>query len=108
MRHSSPGGFHQPRNAVRKRNDNGDEDQSDDQLPDIGQIAGQVGAQDIDADRPEHRTDQGPAAAERDVDDEFRAEHEARQLGRHHSGEVRVTETRKPGDAGERRREQRF
>ena len=108
MHHSSPSGFHQRRDAVWKRNDNGDEDQSDDQLPDIRQVSREVRAQDIHADCTHKRSNQGPAAAERDVDDEFRAEHEARQLGRHHGGEIRVAEARKPGDASERRRKQNF
>src|SRR6476646_10841710 len=73
MHHASPGGFHQRRDAVWKRDDNNDEDQSDDQLPDIRQVAGEVRAQDIYADCTHKRTNQGPAAAERRREQNFDA-----------------------------------
>ena len=57
---------------ARHHHDDGHEGHADDQFPDEGQVAAQVGRADVDQQRAEHRPDHRAAAAERHPDDASR------------------------------------
>src|ERR1700726_4658622 len=88
--------------TVRECENDGDQGYADDQLPNIRQAAREVGASRPDAQRPLDGADGGPAAAERDHDDQPGPERETGILRRGDPSERGVTE---PGDGRDDRGE---
>jgi hypothetical protein len=86
--------------AVGEGEDDGDQRDADDQFPDIGQAAGEVGACDLDAKRADDGADDRAAAAERDHDDQPRPEREACVLGCRDRAERGIAEAGKSRDDG--------
>ena len=88
--------FEDANETVREGQDDGDQRDADDQLPDVGETAGEIGAGDLDAECADDRADDRAAAAERHHDDQPRAEGEARILGCRDRAEGGIAEAGKP------------
>src|SRR6516162_7466224 len=73
--------FNHAEETIREGENDGDERDTDDQLPNVGQATGEIGARDLDADRSDDSTDDGASAAQRDHDDQSGSEGEAGILG---------------------------
>src|SRR6185312_4038048 len=85
-----------------------DESKADEELPDEGQAAAEIGADEVDQHRPGDRADERSPAAERHPDDELGAENEAGELRRDDVGEAGIGVSRGCADHRRDDEEQRL